>query len=208
MTKKRILTLFIVLIIMMLNYHTYCSDLKISTNLQQLETDSKTVEVKVGVTDILGTYGINAYSGELIFNPNQLELVRIEGTNIWNAPSYNEENAKEGSTKVVSTTNQFTKEYGNLFTAIFNKKTNNKLDEVKFSNFEAAAKVDGKTIKVKEDTVEEKVETTENELNDNVNNNNGVKIIIIGIIVAICFLLICLCMLNKKTEKGENKNEN
>lgn len=207
MIKKIILALFIVLL-MMLNYYIYCSDFKISTNLQQLETDSKTVEVKVGITDISETYGINAYYGELIFDPNQLELVRIKGTTPWNDPYYNEDHAKEGRTRVVSTSNQFTNEYATLFTAIFNKRTNNKVDEVKFSNFEVAAKVDGEMIKVKENIAEDKEETIINELNNDVNDNNGVKVIIIGTIVAICLLLVCLCMLNKKMAKGENKNEN
>lgn len=198
MSRKRILALFIVLIIMMLNYQTYCSNLKISANLQQLETDSKIVKVKVGVADASEIDGINAYSGELIFNPKQLELVRIEGTNIWNTPSYNEENATEGRTKVVSTSNQFTKEYETLFIAIFNKKSNDNLDEVKFSNFEVATKVDGKTIKVKED----KAETIVDELNNNAKNNNSVKIIIIGILVTICFLIICLCVFCRKNKEG------
>lgn len=202
MSKKIIVGFFSVLAIMTLSYYTYCTDLKISTDLEQIEKDNKTVEVNVTISEMSGIDGINAYSGELIFNPKQLELVRIEGTNIWNEPSYNEKNAIEGKTKVVSTSNQFTKEYGTLFTAVFNKKSNNEVDEVKFSNIEVAAKVNEKTVKVNEDTELDKEKIIENELNYNANNNKKVKVIIIGAVIVICLLAICTFIFCRKNRRG------
>lgn len=151
MIKNTISIGFIIIVVVLLNSYTYATNSKITTTLNQKEENDGTIQVEVNILEMenIGE-GINAYSGQLSFNTNQLTLMKLEGVNNWNTPLYNEESAKKGNTKIVATSNNFTKNIGTIFVATFEKKTNVVVDKVEFNDFEVASKIDGKTVKVTE----------------------------------------------------------
>ena len=212
MKKKSVIIGAIIIIIALLCNNSYAAGEKISTSLSQKETNEGKIQVEVSISQMESVgEGINAYSGELSFDSDKLSLVKIEGINGWKTPSYSEEKAKNGKTKVVSTSNNFINIPGTIFIATFEKKTDGDIEQIVFNNFEAAAKINGETIKMAENSakdnnemIQQSKKIDEYEKKETLNKKIWV---IIGGIAAICLLAIGLLSLGfgiyKKNKGGK-----
>ena len=199
--KKGFFTISIVaIVILVLNCYCYAVSPTIATTLNQKETNDEEVQVEVSISEMENIdEGVNAYSGILKFNSEQLTLVGIEGQDSWNTPTYNEDNAEKGGTKVIATSNQFTKETGPIFVATFEKKSAGNIDKVQFEDFEVAAKVNGVTSKI---TEKSEIQPTQDVSIKDKTLNSWV---ILGILVALVLLIFGLLFIgfgNYRKNKG------
>lgn len=138
--------------------------------------------------------GINAYTGFMKFNTNDLEFVEFMNVNNWNNPTYK---ISGNEMKIVSTSNKFLKEDSEIFKAVFNKKVNKDKYDIEISNLELAAKVNDKTIKVPANT-----QTTENiEYTEKVDKKNPQKVIVICSIVIVAIAVAFVIFKRNKGEK-------
>lgn len=190
-----------IIILLFMNLNVYAletrqiemPEIRISIEQKELQDNKLQVDINIAVMENIED-GINAYSGELNFNSEELEIVEMKGTEKWNSPTYGNKTLQEGKTKIVSTSNQFLKEEGPIFSVIFKKKIDKSNYDIKFINFEVAAKINDETVKVKEniqtsDIVEE--EMTENNIQPELEDTNKQKVgTIIAPIVVIVLLII------------------
>lgn len=199
------------IIIISISVRVYANNSNIVTSLQQQELENDKVQIEVYISDIMNVgEGINAYSGVLNFNSEELTLVDIKGEGDWNTPTYNKNTGDKGMTKIVCTSNQFNTNKGALFIAVFDKKVQKQNYDVTFTEFEAAAKVDGKTIKVKENTQKEGsanlVQNSNNvtESHNTESTSNNKMYIAFGIII-IAIIVVFALKLRRDNENKEDK---
>ena len=212
MKKKFIFISFMTILIAMLTGCCYASDSKIETksNIKELNDGRIQFEISLLKIEDIGE-GINAYSCELNFNPNQLELVEVESYNSWNTPIFNKDKSKNGNTKIVATSNKFIKNKGTIFIATFNKKTKDKIDEISIKNFEVAAKINGKIIKISEEKLtpkNQKIDVSKTGVTEKTIKQNAKVWKILGIVVASILLIIGLLLVGfgiYRKNKGEKK---
>ena len=202
-----ILALFLVLG----NNNVYATSASIETKLEEQVIEGDKLEISINVSKLNNAgEGINAYSGILSFDINELEFVEIQNGEGWNSPVYNEEGTKEGNVKITATSNQFINQETELCKVIFNIKENKDTYDVNFKEFEAAAKIDGKTVKVTEDNVQEtdntsstsKTNTAIEETNTETNNFS----MILGMTVLCALILVAILWLGFYVYK-KNKNK-
>lgn len=158
---------------------------KSETIVNDIENNQIQVTLKLSNFANVGE-GINAYTGFMKFNANELEFVEFINVSNWNNPTYK---ISGNEMKVVSTSNKFLKEDGVIFKAVFNKKVNKDKYDIEISNLELAAKVNDKTIKVLANA-----QTTENiEHTEKVNEKNPQKVIVICsiviVVIAVAFVI-------------------
>ena len=199
--KKIINTIiFLSAIVFFMDYSSYGASSTVKTNIKKTELKENKIQAEISISDLENVgEGINAYSGELIFDSDQLTLVDVKGTELWNIPVYNGNKTSEGILKVVSTSNEFTKKEEQIFIATFEKRrTNISSDDIKFEfrNCEVAAKINGETVKIAEnDKIEDstsiKSETT-SMIEDSKKEKNSKKSLwgVIGIVDSILIFTI------------------
>lgn len=157
---RKIIMMIIVIITTIFAYNNvYANDennAKIRTKIEQKDLGENRIKIEVSISDLenIGE-GFNAYSAVLLFEEKDLNLIEIKGGEEWNTPIYNEKTLQEGKTKIVATSNKFINNKGILFTAIFEKKIERAEYDIKFTEFEVAAKINGETIKVTEKNQED-----------------------------------------------------
>ena len=202
-----ILALFLVLG----NNNVYATSASVETKLEEQVVEGDKLEISINISKLNNAGdGINAYSGTLSFDTNELEFVEIQNGEGWNSPVYNEEGTKEGNVKITATSNQFINQETELCKVIFNIKENKDTYDVNFKEFEAAAKIDGKTVKVTEDNVQEtdntsstsKTNTAIEETNTETNNFS----MILGMTVLCALILVAILWLGFYVYK-KNKNK-
>lgn len=151
------------------------------------------IQITVSLKHLLGIgEGINAYTGVLKFNPNELEFVNFINVNSWNNPTYK---ISDNELKVVSTSNEFIKEENIIFKAVFYKKVTKDSYDVQISDLELAAKVNGKTLKViANDNSTEEVEII-------ATKDSPMMIIIVCFIIIVAIAIIYIVSKKFKEEK-------
>ena len=202
-----ILALFLVLG----NNNVYATSASIETKLEEQVIEGDKLEISINISKLNNAGdGINAYSGTLSFDTNELEFVEIQNGEGWNSPVYNEEGTKEGNVKIAATSNQFINQETELCKVIFNIKEKKDTYDVNFKEFETAAKIDGKTVKVTDDNVQEtdntsstsKTNTAIEETNTETNNFS----MILGMTVLCALILVAILWLGFYVYK-KNKNK-
>lgn len=188
----------IVLCIISINAITYASTNNIDSPYIKSETIVNDIGNQIQVTLKLSDFanigeGINAYTGFMKFNANELEFVEFTNVNNWNNPTYK---ISGNEMKIVSTSNKFLKEDSVIFKAVFNKKVNKDTYDIEISNLELAAKVNDKTIKVLANAqITENIEHTAK-----VDEKNPQNVIVICFIVIV---VIAVAFVIFKRNKGE-----
>lgn len=202
-----ILALFFIFV----NNNVYATSASVETKLEEQVVEGDKLEISINISKLNNAGdGINAYSGTLSFDTNELEFVEIQNGEGWNSPVYNEEGTKEGNVKIAATSNQFINQETELCKVIFNIKENKDTYDVNFKEFEAAAKIDGKTVKVTDDNVQEtdntsstsKTNTAIEETNTETNNFS----MILGMTVLCALILVAILWLGFYVYK-KNKNK-
>ena len=202
-----ILALFFIFV----NNNVYATSASVETKLEEQVVEGDKLEISINISKLNNAGdGINAYSGTLSFDTNELEFVEIQNGEGWNSPVYNEEGTKEGNVKITATSNQFINQETELCKVIFNIKENKDTYDVNFKEFEAAAKIDGKTVKVTDDNVQEtdntsstsKTNTAIEETNTETNNFS----MILGMTVLCALILVAILWLGFYVYK-KNKNK-
>ena len=170
-----IITMILIIILCsLININVYATDANVKTEIQQQTIEENQLEVVVSMSELENIgQGINAYSGILNFDTDELEFVSISNGENWNNPVYNEEEIENGKLKVVATSNDFINQGGVLFTLTFNIKQVKEEYNINFEEFEVAAKIDGETVKVSEGSIAENTETAIPETNNSQNNDNA-----------------------------------
>lgn len=197
---KRILNIGIILSIVFLIFFTNKSIYATTENSNTPSAKKEIVIDNVGENQIQVTVklneltnigeGVNAYTGILEYNSDELEFVEFINVNNWNNPTYK---ILDNEIKVVSTSNEFLKEDNIIFKAIFNKKVNKNAYDVQMSKLELAAKINNETLKVDVNTENIKdIETV----------NNSMKIVMSMIVVAVIILLV-IFIIYKKNKGGK-----
>ena len=168
-----IITMILIIILCsLININVYATDANVKTEIQQQTIEENQLEVVVSMSELENIgQGINAYSGILNFDTDELEFVSISNGENWNNPVYNEEEIENGKLKVVATSNDFINQGGVLFTLTFNIKQVKEEYNINFEEFEVAAKIDGETVKVSEGSIAENTETAIPETNNSQNND-------------------------------------
>ena len=190
----------IVFYIISLSVGTFASTNNIDSPYVKSETivndiGNNQIQVTLKLSDFANIgEGINAYTGFMKFNTNELEFVEFINVNNWNNPTYK---ISGNEIKIVSTSNKFLKEDSEIFKAVFNKKVNKDKYDIEISNLELAAKVNDKTIKVPANT-----QTTENiEYTEKVDKKNPQKVIVICSIVIVAIAVAFVIFKRNKGEK-------
>lgn len=190
----------IVFYIISLSVGTFASTNNIDSPYVKSETivndiGNNQIQVTLKLSDFANIgEGINAYTGFMKFNTNELEFVEFMNVNNWNNPTYK---ISGNEIKIVSTSNKFLKEDSEIFKAVFNKKVNKDKYDIEISNLELAAKVNDKTIKVPANT-----QTTENiEYTEKVDKKNPQKVIVICSIVIVAIAVAFVIFKRNKGEK-------
>ena len=190
----------IVFYIISLSVGTFASTNNIDSPYVKSETivndiGNNQIQVTLKLSDFANIgEGINAYTGFMKFNSNDLEFVEFMNVNNWNNPTYK---ISGNEMKIVSTSNKFIKEDSEIFKAVFNKKVNKDKYDIEISNLELAAKVNDKTIKVPANT-----QTTENiEYTEKVDKKNPQKVIVICSIVIVAIAVAFVIFKRNKGEK-------
>lgn len=187
--------LSVVLIVIAANISIYAA--AENTNIPSAKTEitinnieESQIQVTVGLSDLTNIgEGVNAYTGILEYNSDELEFVKFINVNNWNNPTYK---ILDNEIKVVSTSNKFLKEDNIVFKAVFNKKVNKNTYNVQMSKLELAAKINNETLKVVANT-------------ENIKNiepaNNSMKILMSVIVVAV--ILVIIFIISKKNKGGK-----
>lgn len=195
--KKFISTLFVFLFALQVNYAfastTINSNIKID---KAIINTNDTINLTLELSNIQGNgKGINAFIGTLNFDSTKFELVKIEGLNEWNNPSYNLDSSKNGTTKIATTKNVFSKEDGDVIKIVLKaKKDINDYSEIGITNMSAATKINEKTekillndqiVKINDEKLENNIVTEENKKNNNINKNFAIWIVIVILILIV-----------------------
>lgn len=112
--------------------------------------------------------GINAYILTINFDTNKFELIKAEGVNGWNTPTYNKNNLKNGKIKFVSTRSDFSKKTGEILKITLKLKDNltaSDLNQVSFENVSFANKINGSTQKLQIENIDLKLSNLNEENN-------------------------------------------
>ncbi len=187
----------IVLCVIFLNVSTYAStnntdspSVKSETIVNDIGNDQIQVTLKLSDFENMGE-GINAFTGFLKFNTDELEFIEFRNVENWNIPIFK---ISENEIKIVSTSNKFLKEDGGIFEAVFNKIEDKDKYDIEISNLELAAKVNDKIIKVlaNDKTTAETTEKTDK-------NNNLLNIITVcgAIIIVVIVIIFVIFKRNK-----------
>lgn len=208
-----IITMILIIILCsLININVYATDANVKTEIQQQTIEENQLEVVVSMSELENIgQGINAYSGILNFDTDELEFVSISNGENWNNPVYNEEEIENGKLKVVATSNDFINQGGVLFTLTFNIKQVKEEYNINFEEFEVAAKIDGETVKVSEGSIAENTETAIPETNNSQNNDNAETKQINNtnlVIAIICGVIIILVLIFGFWSSKKNKEEN
>lgn len=173
-------------------------------DISQKEISQDEIQVQVSIANLEEIEeGINAYSGELNFNKDELELVEINSEEGWNMPIYNKEKSADGKIKIVATANQFVKDK-KIFNVIFYKKSKKSDYNIQINDLEVATKIDGQTVKL---TSEEKQEKTENIILQNEMNKKDKNSIWKILLLIFCIGLLLILLLIIKNKRYINKKE-
>ena len=215
---KKLFKILIILLTILILFSTfktanvYAASASVETKLEEKVVEGNKLELSINIYKLNNAGdGINAYSGVLSFDTDKLELVEIQNGTDWNSPVYNKEKAKEGNVKITATSNQFINRETELCKAIFNIKEMTETYNVNLEKFETAAKIDGKTVKIVEDNIEQtnditnsiQTNTTTGETNTNTNDFRMILVITVLcalILVAILWLGFYLYKKNKNKE--------
>ena len=202
--KKIIKIIFNIILFIILNSNVYASSIGIKMDISQKEISQDEIQVQVSIANLEEIEeGINAYSGELNFNKDELELVEINSEEGWNMPIYNKEKSADGKIKIVATENQFVKDK-KIFNVIFYKKSKKSDYNIQINDLEVATKIDGQTVKL---TSEEKQEKTENIILQNEMNKKDKNSIWKILLLIFCIGLLLILLLIIKNKRYINKKE-
>lgn len=202
--KKIIKIIFNIILFIILNSNVYASSIRIKMDISQKEISQNEIQVQVSIANLEEIEeGINAYSGELNFNKDELELVEINSEEGWNMPIYNKEKSADGKIKIVATANQFVKDK-KIFNVIFYKKSKKSDYNIQINDLEVATKIDGQTVKL---TSEEKQEKTENIILQNEMNKKDKNSIWKILLLIFCIGLLLILLLIIKNKRYINKKE-
>lgn len=202
--KKIIKIIFNIILFIILNSNVYASSIGIKMDISQKEISQDEIQVQVSIANLEEIEeGINAYSGELNFNKDELELVEINSEEGWNMPIYNKEKSADGKIKIVATANQFVKDK-KIFNVIFYKKSKKSYYNIQINDLEVATKIDGQTVKL---TSEEKQEKTENIILQNEMNKKDKNSIWKILLLIFCIGLLLILLLIIKNKRYINKKE-
>ena len=202
--KKIIKIIFNIILFIILNSNVYASSIGIKMDISQKEISQDEIQVQVSIANLEEIEeGINAYSGELNFNNDELELVEINSEEGWNMPIYNKEKSADGKIKIVATANQFVKDK-KIFNVIFYKKSKKSDYNIQINDLEVATKIDGQTVKL---TSEEKQEKTENIILQNEMNKKDKNSIWKILLLIFCIGLLLILLLIIKNKRYINKKE-
>ncbi len=202
--KKIIKIIFNIILFIILNSNVYASSIGIKMDISQKEISQDEIQVQVSIANLEEIEeGINAYSGELNFNKDELELVEINSEESWNMPIYNKEKSADGKIKIVATANQFVKDK-KIFNVIFYKKSKKSDYNIQINDLEVATKIDGQTVKL---TSEEKQEKTENIILQNEMNKKDKNSIWKILLLIFCIGLLLILLLIIKNKRYINKKE-
>mgnify|MGYP000481246943 CR=1 FL=1 len=202
--KKIIKIIFNIILFIILNSNVYASSIGIKMDISQKEISQDEIQVQVSIANLEEIEeGINAYSGELNFNKDELELVEINSEEGWNMPIYNKEKSADGKIKIVATANQFVKDK-KIFNVIFYKKSKKSDYNIQINDLEVATKIDGQTVKL---TSEEKQEKTENIILQNEMNKKDKNSIWKILLLIFCIGLLLILLLIIKNKRYINKKE-
>ena len=168
-----------------------------------------TVNLTLELSNIQGNgKGINAFIGTLNFDSTKFELVKIEGLNECNNPSYNLDSSKNGTTKIATTKNVFSKEDGDVIKIVLKaKKDINDYSEISITDMSVAAKTNEKTEKILLDNQILKINEKKEENNTIIEENKNVNknFIIWIVIVALIFMVVIVTTIGFfKFRKGGN----
>lgn len=208
--KKFISTLFVFLFALQVNYAfastTINSNIKID---KAIINTNDTINLTLELSNIQGNgKGINAFIGTLNFDSTKFELVKIEGLNEWNNPSYNLDSSKNGTTKIATTKNVFSKEDGDVIKIVLKaKKDINDYSEISITDMSVAAKTNEKTEKILLDNQILKINEQKEENNTIIEENKNVNknFIIWIVIVALIFMVVIVTtIVFFKFRKGGN----
>lgn len=208
--KKFISTLFVFLFALQVNYAfastTINSNIKID---KAIINTNDTINLTLELSNIQGNgKGINAFIGTLNFDSTKFELVKIEGLNEWNNPSYNLDSSKNGTTKIATTKNVFSKEDGDVIKIVLKaKKDINDYSEISITDMSVAAKTNEKTEKILLDNQILKINEQKEENNTIIEENKNVNknFIIWIVIVALIFMVVIVTTIGFfKFRKGGN----
>ena len=202
--KKIIKIIFNIILFIILNSNVYASSIGIKMDISQKEISQDEIQVQVSIANLEEIEeGFNAYSGELTFNKDELELVEINSEEGWNMPIYNKEKSADGKIKIVATANQFVKDK-KIFNVIFYKKSKKSDYNIQINDLEVATKIDGQTVKL---TSEEKQEKTENIILQNEMNKKDKNSIWKILLLIFCIGLLLILLLIIKNKRYINKKE-
>ena len=202
--KKIIKIIFNIILFIILNSNVYASSIGIKMDISQKEISQDEIQVQVSIANLEEIEeGINAYSGELNFNKDELELVEINSEEGWNMPIYNKEKSADGKIKIVATANQFVKDK-KIFNVIFYKKSKKSDYNIQINDLEVATKIDGQTVKL---TSEEKQEKTKNIILQNEMNKKDKNSIWKILLLIFCIGLLLILLLIIKNKRYINKKE-
>lgn len=208
--KKFISTLFVFLFALQVNYAfastTINSNIKID---KAIINTNDTINLTLELSNIQGNgKGINAFIGTLNFDSTKFELVKIEGLNEWNNPSYNLDSSKNGTTKIATTKNVFLKEDGDVIKIVLKaKKDINDYSEISITDMSVAAKTNEKTEKILLDNQILKINEQKEENNTIIEENKNVNknFIIWIVIIALIFMVVIVTTIGFfKFRKGGN----
>lgn len=213
---KKIKFLIIFMISILLLSLNSVSATSISANLKSDKVTIKKddeITVTMNVRDFVDIGdGTNAYVANLNFDREIFELKKAEGKNNWNAPTYNSKNISNGSTKIASTINNFTKTEGDILNITFKAKKDITSDTIiSMTNISFATKKDNKTFKVnlndialkftKDGTVQDKTQNNlkgKDETTSNTKLSDAGKMNFFVAIFFICVVLVFLYVKNRK----------
>ena len=194
--KKIIKIIFNIILFIILNSNVYASSIGIKMDISQKEISQDEIQVQVSIANLEEIEeGINAYSGELNFNKDELELVEINSEEGWNMPIYNKEKSADGKIKIVAK---------KIFNVIFYKKSKKSDYNIQINDLEVATKIDGQTVKL---TSEEKQEKTENIILQNEMNKKDKNSIWKILLLIFCIGLLLILLLIIKNKRYINKKE-
>lgn len=198
------ITIAIILFMMPLNIYSYANENEtqnpsVKYEIESQNLDNNQLEVLVKLTDLKNIgEGVNALTANIAFDSENLEFTKFEQVDNWNMPV----SKVNGNTiKIATTSSNFIDKENTAIKVIFNKKNNKDNYEVKISDLELAAKVDGNTVKVVATNVSETTNTNTNTSKSSDQNIDASKLVAIVGIIAIILIICCLIFTGKKKKE-------